>query len=336
MPLNLAPPDWDRVVGGTAESAWLADRDRKVDLIQDMARRVRRTHEELRQRDAVYRCDLKVLQEVPFAADWYVSLAGFAKKTLGNVRERPRLYGMRRQAKGLVEAMSDKPGQGAVVDLIAFSNWINDEIADLIPSCNRSDLDALLRVQAILGGRALGQGQNQGGNEAVFLLKSYLVGQLHTDYACEVLSRDGSWTASRDVVPLATTNAVRIGGRLAFDFRAGGDRPDVRIKLDQSLIAVGEIKARKDLSNTWESWMPQVADHMRTWKDEFPSAARLLLGTVFTQEMVDGSSIRGTRRTGLKDLYDEGSLTAIYNLSHVSKEQDPCAELIAEFRRLLG
>ena len=324
------------MIGGTTEDAWLADRDRKVDLIQDMAMRVLRAHEELRRRDAVYRCDQRILREVPFAADWYVSLAGFAKKTLGNIRERPYSYGMRRQAKGLVEALSDTPGQGAVADLIAFSNWINDEIAALIPVEDRSDLNALLRVQAILGGRALGQGQNQGGNEAVFLLKSYLVEKLQTDYACEVLSPSGSWTTVADTVPLAITRAVRVDGRLAFDFRAGGDRPDVRITLDGTTIAVGEIKARKDLSNIWESWMPQVADHVRTWKGEFPDGARLLLGTVFTEEMINGASVRGTRRTGLKDLYHEGALTAVYNLTRISEDPDPCAELIVEFRRLLS
>ena len=94
-----------------------------------------------------------------------------------------------------------------------------------------------------------------------------------------------------------------------------------------------------DLSNMWESWMPQIVDHMRSWKRDFPTAARLFFGTIITAEMVGGKSLKGTGHVGLEELYEEGSLTAVFNLSGIVA-QDSAAlrsfdNLTSEFDALL-
>ena len=43
-----------------------------------------------------------------------------------------------------------------------------------------------------------------------------------------------------------------------LDFRGGGNRPDIKIDRDHETQLVGEVKGRKDSSNVWESWMPQL------------------------------------------------------------------------------
>lgn len=339
MPLQLSEPDWDTLVGGTEESEWFADRNRKVDLISATVHRLRETHSELKRRDALYECSAEILRNIPFAADWYISLAGFAKKTLGNIREAPREFGLTRSAKGLVESLARSPAVPEAKDLAAFSEWINSELLSLYPSGDRNDLDALLRVSAILGGRVIGQGQNKGGDETVFVLKAFIVDQLRRGVQYEFEDSSGLWTTSEST-DLATATRIRIGQRLVLDFKGGGDQPDIVIELDRETIVVGEVKGRKDKSNMWESWMPQVADHMRTWQQEYPEASRLFFGTLITTEMVQGVSIRGTVRTGLRNLYDEGALTTAYNLAAIVVDRpnpaEPMLELVGELRRLIG
>ena len=116
-----------------------------------------------------------------------------------------------------------------------------------------------------------------------------------------------------------------------FTLQGGGNRPDIEISRGRSIILVGEIKGRKDLSNTWESWMPQVVDHLRTWKSEFPRSFSCVFMTVVTNEMIEGVSKQGTKRTGLKGLQAQGLLDFAFNISQLL---DPTSAQYKSFKGL--
>lgn len=335
--LQLAPPDWDRIIGDALEAAWIADRDRKFGLLTEAATAIRQTAMVLRERDALFHCSPDVLEAVPAAADWYVSLAGFALKTLEKIRVGPKNFGLTRTADGLVKALRE----GRLVtpaDLEAFSRWINSEIERLFPQGSRDESLALATVLMLRGGRIIGQGQNLGGNEAVVLVKSQLVEVMAKRRLVDI-EQDGVWITYGPEHNLPRCQRLRYGERLVCAFVPGGDRPDISVSLDGKAIAVGEIKGRKDLANVWESWMPQVAAHMRTWRGTYPDAARLFFGTLITEQMVEGQSARGTLREGLRGLYEDGLLTTLYNVSKIA-QNDPSEvqrfeELIDSFDSLL-
>ena len=118
---------------------------------------------------------------------------------------------------------------------------------------------------------------------------------------------------------LSGSTKFLIERHLVFDFGGGGSRLDVEIRDHGVVIAKGEVKARKDTSNQWESWMPQVEDQLKLWKVESPDAARLHFGTLITKEMIEGVSQGGVPRTGLKNLVSSGLLTSAYNLTRCER-----------------
>lgn len=321
----LPEPNWSHLAGGSQEAAWIADRDRKATLAREVAEHFLDVWEALRARGAVYTCSAGVLVAIPYAADWYVSLAGFALKTLGNISQGPAHFGLERSAKGVVASLQ-RGSRVKTRDLEAFSAWVNSEIDHVHPPAQRTDQRALSFVLLILGGRVIGRGQNMGGEDAVVLVKSLLLEAFQArGRSVDVELDDGRWAAAEPELQPLMRRRLRFGSRLICDFTGGGDRPDIAVRIDGTTIAIGEIKGRKDESNVWESWMPQVADHMRTWSREHPDAARLFFGTLISPEMIRGESLRGTERVGFRDLHERGQLTAVYNVSKVA-ENDPAAE----------
>jgi hypothetical protein len=323
-PLILRSPNWTALPGGTTEGEWIADRDRKFGITAEFAKEYIDLFQELNRRRAVFHCSPEILQDLPGAAEWYISLAGFSLKTLGNIRERPRRFGLTRTAKGLVKARRNE-SMVLKSQLQAFSDWINDEIDGLFPERERNEELAFAVVMEMVGGRALGQGQNIGGDVAVILLKSLLVESvLDRGGKVEVLE-DGEWVAFRPEMNLQRQRLLRVD-TVTINFTGGGDRPDILAEREDGVIAVGEIKGRKDTSNVWESWMPQVADHMTTWASAYPDAARLFFGTLISKAMIEGESARGTRRAGLRSMHERGDLTSAYNLSLIEEGQEEAVE----------
>lgn len=329
--LELASPDWEVLLGGSEEAAWIADRNRKFGLAAEVGASVLHVADELERRGLLFRCTPDVLREVTFSADWYVSLAGFSMKTLQNITVGPANFGLSRQAKGLVERL--RKGQSAPDDqLLAFSEWINSEIDTLFPPDERDRAMAIATVLIVLGGRVIGRGQNLGGDDAVDLVKSLLVEAFEKrGHSVEVQLQDISWVEYRPEHNLPKRQRIRFGGRITCEFISGGDRPDIIVFLDRVTIAVGEIKGRKDLSNVWESWMPGVYNHMRTWTGQNPDAARLFFGTLISKAMVEGSSSHGTQHVGLKTLYRQGLLSAAYNVSKVAENDAGAVRRFEEF-----
>ena len=125
---DISEPDWPALVGGSDEAKWLANRDRKLGLIVSLSDDVLQTAHALQQRGLLFAPSAEVLAEIPFAADWYVSLAGFALNTLGNIRDVPASYGLTRRAVTVRKNLA--AGRPVSVDQAeAFAAWLRDEIA---------------------------------------------------------------------------------------------------------------------------------------------------------------------------------------------------------------
>ena len=311
--LNLSAPDWDGLVGGSTESAWLAERERKLGMAGPVTAGLQDLLGELARRDAVLTCSAEVLREISNAAEWYVSLLGFSFKALGNIRELPGRFGLTRSVKGLIETRL--AGRDVADDqLQAFADWINYEIERAFP-VQPTHQETLVRVALILGGRLSGQSRNIEGDETVVLVKRLFLDRFAEHHTITVFV-DNQWEVLNSGHSLPAVGKLRVGDRLEFEFPVGGNVPDLIIRLDDVILAVAEIKGRKDLSNLWESWLPQLVDHMRTWKGEFATADLLFFGSVITKNMYEGRSVRGVDRMGLKDLHRNGFLNAVFNISN--------------------
>lgn len=318
---SLPPPNWPDVLGAVDEAAWIADRDRKFGRATKAAKQIQETFKYLSERNAIFEATPEILCDHPFAARWYVSLAGYSQKTLQNVRERPRAYGLNVRPNSVVDGVRERPAEYQVpgkfmASVSSFCLWINDEIAEKHPIPNRDLQRALVVVAQILGGRIIGQGQNEGGDAAVLLVKELLVRRLYPAFTLEV-NEGAGWEEYGAKHSIADLSLLRFGSRMTIDFTSGGNRPDIAVTVDGKMVAVGEIKGRKDLSNLWESWMPQVATHLNTWAGEFPNAVRLFFGTLIVDQMVQGFSMKGTQQIGFQELYAQRKINAVYNVGNV-------------------
>lgn len=322
----VSPPDWDNLIGGESESGWIAARDRKVMIAASSGAAILRTGRDLDARGSAFECSPGVLKEVPDATRWFVSLAGLPEKTLGNVRKRLKDFGV-----GITPStIARRLGAGKQVkeeELIAFSNWINSELNSLYPLNGRHFDLALSVVLVIAGGRIQGQVQNMAGDDAVLLLKRLLIDWMEKRGIEAEVSEDGlNWQDYRPEVDLNRQSRVAFGDRLVCEFVPGGNRPDIRVLLNGVEVLVGEVKGRKDLSNVWESWMPQINGHLRTWAQDNPDAPRVFLGTIITAEMIDGTTPSGTQHAGLRTMYKTGLLNSVFNLSLIATGQRAAAQ----------
>ncbi len=290
-------------------------------MAAELGPRIRAVAEELAGGAALFECSPSILKTVPLAAAWYLKLAGFSQKTLANIRLRPASFGL--QIRPGTLALNLQSGRKVrEADILAFSQWINTELEELYPRDKRSETLALDTVLLIEGGSILGSVLNEAGNEAVDLLKKLFVAAMEKRLVkVEVQLEDGSWCEYTPELNLLKRRSFRFGGKMVCDLIPGGNHADIRITFNKLVILVGEVKGRKDLSNLWESWVPQIANHFRTWTREHQEAARVFFGTIFTEEMVEGISAAGTSHTGLKNLHSNGYLQAAYNLSNVAANQ---------------
>lgn len=337
--LNLQSPVWDTLVGESREADWIADRTLKFGFITASMAGLLAVYAELRRRDALFSCSPEILTELPLAAYWYVCLAGFSLTNLGNIKAGPARHGLRVKVSTAIGRVLDG-GHIQIDEREPFCRWVNEQLAELFPESDNDPLLALVTVAAIAGGRAIGQTQNASGELPVALLKSRLVEAMTVrGWSAEIRLNDGSWTYYLPEHNLAQRRQIQFGGRLMFEFIRGGGRPDMAVLLDGAVVAVAEVKGRKDLSNLAESWMPTVTAHLDAWATAFPDAVRLFFGTLITMPMVEGGATAGTAFLGLRPLHERGRLTAAYNLGRLA-EDDPHARasfdnLADEFERLL-
>jgi hypothetical protein len=317
---RLAPPDWASLPGGEGKtSAWLTARDRKLAKAAELAPSVFPLAERLEARGALFTCSPDVLTDEPLTAEWYLDLAGMVSKLVSAVRgtwEDHISISPETLAENLKAGRAVSPE-----NLCGFSTWINAELTELYPPAGRTRELALTTVLAIRGARIQGQVQNMAGDDAVLILKVLLTGAVSKrGHSVEVMAGD-AWVAYTPELNLLEQNRLRLGGRIGCEFVPGGNRPDLKILLDGIVILVGEVKGRTDLSNLWESWMPQISGHLQTWAAENPQAPRVFFGTIVTEQMIEGVTKGGTRHTGLRAFHRSGLLTSAYNLSNIAEGQ---------------
>lgn len=312
---HLTPPDWHSLPGGDGDTeAWLTARTLKLQLAIERAPRIIEAARALDASGALFCCSPEILLSIPYAARFYIDLLALTRKTLNRIVELLAAYEMtvtpETIARNLLEGRSVSES-----NLDAFVHFINDQISAVFPAEARTFEAAIGTVLVMEGARIQGVVQNIAGSAAVTLVKSLLVAGLEARrHACELFIND-EWIDANAGGEQADATRIRFDRRLECEFIPGGNRPDIRVSLNGVVVAVGEIKGRKDLSNLWESWLPQISGHLRTWTAEFPDAPRLFFGTIVTDEMIEGVTQAGTHHAGLKVLHRNGLLTAAYNLS---------------------
>ena len=330
---KLAPIDWKALVGGDADAtAQIAARDRKLAAAAQLPDTLVALANRLEAIDALFAATPEILAAEPLAARWYLDLAGLTRKL--SVKLKPGW-----KAAGLTlspEALAVSRAAGRTVTparLASFSGWINSILAELFPLTARSPVLALCTVLTLTGARIDGQVRNSAGDDAVLILKSLLTSAFSTrGVSIEAQGADDAWATWEPGTDLLQTKRLKFGDRLVCEFVAGGNRPDIKVMIDGVVILVGEVKGRSDLSNVWESWMPQINGHLQTWTAENSQAPRAFFGTIVTDEMINGVTRGGTRHTGLRAFASNGVLSAAYNLANIV-EGEPAA--VAAFDNLV-
>lgn len=315
---QLAPIDWKALVGGDADAtAQIAARDRKLAAAAKLPGSILALADRLEAQGALFSSTPEILGAEPLAARWYLDLAGLTRKLSVKLQPGWKAAGLSLSPETL--AANREAGRSVGHDRLAsFAAWINGILTELHPLSARSADLALCTVLTINGARIDGQVRNLAGDDAVLILKSILTSAFSVrGVAIETQSADDSWEPWEPGVDLLTRKRLRFGGRLVCEFIAGGNRPDIKVLLDNVVTLVGEVKGRSDLSNVWESWMPQIAGHLQTWTAENSQAPRVFFGTIVTQEMIEGQTRGGTRHTGLRAFANNGILRAAYNLANI-------------------
>jgi hypothetical protein len=322
-------PDWSSLSGGDSSAGWQVDRKRKARRIALSGTEIIDLADELASCDALYKCTPEILKEIPSSGKWYISLACYSQKTRkSSVSEVEELYG---SIDTFLKHLHDNPLRIGSDQLQAFSNWVNKEINEVFPNPPSDQRLYAVYVSMIEGGRIIGQGQNEGGSAAVSLLKSALINSTDPEN-WQYIKDDLFVPAISDLEDAYKASTLKyLPSDTIINLQGGGNKPDIKVSRGKSNLLVGEIKGRKDLSNTWESWMPQVADHLRTWKSEYPGSYSCVFMTVLTEEMIEGASKQGTARTGLKGLHKDGLLDFAFNISALA---DPTTAQYESFKGL--
>jgi hypothetical protein len=323
---------WAELVGGQDNEAWAAYLTRKFQRIKLKATECTELAAALVQRHAVTRCSPEVLRDVPDSASWYVALAGYSRNHLRNIQQPANLS---TKLDTFLKKLAKSPSSASTSDLAAFSDWANYQLSQL-PGLPQDPALCTLHVAMVFGAMVVGQVQNESQYIPHAILKGALLEHFtprqHWQYAT---SADADWRPvdpdSKEAMTAAfwrytPTDAV-------LDLTTGGQRPDVRVERNGRTELAGEIKGRMDVSNLWESWLPQAIHHMQAWSNEYPQSLRGVFMTIFTAEAIDGRD----DRSGLKKCASDGHLQFAINLTHLASGQAQAVQQFkAVFDRVLG
>lgn len=329
----LPPPDWDALPGGDDDtSAWLTAWERKQTAFAAEVAEARQVAQELAGRDALFSPRPEVLHAVPAAAQFYLDLAGVVSKLAPKLKPSWTSFGLKISPLTVAGNLA-RGKRVADQQLAAFCAWISSILDERYPRATRDQVDPAGMVLMVRGARVHGQVQNKAGDDAVLILKELLVrAMLERGVSVEVAERKvGPYMSYTARTALERARHIRFGGRMVCEFVPGGNRPDMRVLLHDVVILNAEVKGRKDLSNIWESWIPQINGHLRTWTQENPDAPRVLFGTVITTEMIEGRTAGGTQHTGLKAFHRSGLLTTAYNLTNIRRGDRKSVEAFNRF-----
>lgn len=130
--------------------------------------------------------------------------------------------------------------------------------------------------------------------------------------------------------PASSATTVRrfvVDERMEISF----GEPDYKVRAltgSKSLIAVGEIKGRTDLSNLYESWLPTIQKKLEKYQKR--PIQRLIFQMFITREMLGDP---GRAEAGLQDMLSSGLATGVYSLIKLDtlpSEQARLVELLKD------
>ena len=318
---------WDSLVGGKTEDSWSKYGNRKYEKTRALASERIKVLDTLVGLGATTYSSAEVLLAVPGAASWYVAMAGFASNHIRNLKT-PE--GMSTSVSGFLKKMESRPEKASRTDLEAFSSWVNTALEALPGGAPNSPQMCLYHVAVIDGSLIVGRVQNESQYIPHYVLKEALLRHFGP---AELWGWKNDKKKDWQEMDLTFREEELMKAPLwyykptdtSLDFGAGGERPDIKITRNQRTVLAGEIKGRMDVSNLWESWLPQATSHMASWSKEYPQALRGVFMTIFTKEAVDGKS----DRPGLKKSYEEGALHFAINLFNLMNGQ---VESIEQFK----
>lgn len=125
--LNLPPPDWNALMGGSEEWIWVLRRVRNFGSVAEFASHLLELARTLRDRELLFHCTPNILREMPLSVDWYLCLAGFSTKILRHMVVRPANAGLLSRPSLLADRL--RRGRAVPDDqLQTFADWLNWEI----------------------------------------------------------------------------------------------------------------------------------------------------------------------------------------------------------------
>lgn len=318
---------WDSLIGGRNEESWSKYGNRKYEKTRALAAERIRVHNTLSVLKATAKCSPEVLLAVPGAASWYVAMAGFASNHIRNLKTPG---GLSTSVATFLKKIESKPQKISPFDLAAFSNWINAALQSLPGGAPDSPGMCLYHVGVIDGSLIVGRVQNESQYIPHYILKEALL--RHFGPAEKWGWKDSAKDDWQEMDPSRDEESIKANlwyyrpTNTVLDFGVGGERPDIKITRNNRTVLAGEIKGRMDVSNLWESWLPQATSHMTSWSKEYPQALRGVFMTIFTKEAIEGKA----DRAGLKKSYDEGALHFAINLFNLMNGQDDSIQQFKE------
>jgi hypothetical protein len=356
--------DWSIIEGGRSPETWLIFNKLKkeagfifIELIQTLKADLPQYKDELDWTEVIpqdFKLDTveypkllfahpKILTSFPDSVEWYISVAGLSLKTLRNLGEDYKKSGGTKNPDTIRTNLTK--GNGIEYkELLAFSKWLNNIIAETFDGEHIGADDLALQAALTFGGRVVGKCQNISGDMTVVRVKMLLYKcpkvysniktlEVGSEQGTEQGTEQGNKQVDFDpeifIEKIGRIKKIILKSGTEIAFPVGGNVPDIAIiSKEGKYVMVGEIKGRMDTSNAWESWVPQIGGHLRSWKIEYPDATKIVFGTLFTVGMIDGTS-RETPREGLKDYYNEKLLDLVFNIS-VTEKNAQCRAAFCE------
>lgn len=323
---------WALLAGGQTASSWDDYLIRKFQKTRLFATERKELAMKLGALKATNSCSVEVLRQLPQACSWYIALAGLAANHLRNLATPP---GLSTTLQTFIKNMTRCPVNVSDGDKAAFSEWINGVLAGLPGGIPEDPLLCALHVAMIDGALIVGRVQNEIQYLPHAIIKESLIKHFGPSSSWMFRNTPKEPWKSFELEPDAAMKASfwHYGPTEAvLDFSVGGQRPDLIVVKNNTTTLAGEIKGRKDVSNLWESWLPQAIHHMESWSRDFPQALRGVFMTIFTNEAVQGRADRG----GLRKCYEDGYLHFAINLTHLADGQEEAVrQFITVFKRVL-
>jgi hypothetical protein len=270
-----------------------------------------------------------VLRRQSGLLDYYRSLAGMSENRLGDMKSV-------RGALRTLRKSDSTPPAGDDSELEKLCRYFNSLISTWAVGLTEEDPEQSALVSALLteGAAIEGSSRNAGGRKAVVNVASVLVEEFaeHDCLDSFVVKRSSDDEFERIPASKLGEEYVLSDVSGAYDVREvrtdnGGTvnvdatEPDLVVSTSGGVVCYGEIKDRKDRSNQWEGWLPNVRSKLEGFQQTHPSAKRILLQPVFTRRMVEGRRGTDTDDVGVRYLVEQDLLDVPFNTNKILAEE---------------